>query len=29
MPDTFPPAWRELAGPLFNYDANVYTGRGG
>ena len=29
MPDTFPPAKREVAGQLFNYDTNADTGRGG
>jgi len=29
MSDTFPPAAREVAGPLFNYVTNADTGRGG
>ena len=29
MSDTFPPAARGVAGPLFNYDTKTDSGRGG
>ena len=29
MSDTFPPAAREVAGPVLSFDANADSGRGG